>query len=814
MAIRATQLSFFVSILLISFHPYFASTTRNALQRGSSMSVEGGGSDLLTSPDNSFSCGFYPVGTNAYCFSIWFTDTKDKTVVWMANRDHPVNGQRSRVSFRRDGVMVLTDLDGSIVWSTNASSATDADTAQLLNGGNLVLKNPKGEILWQSFDYPTDTLLPAQTIDRHKKLISSKGKGSYYTGYYSFYFDNDNVLRLIYDGPEISSIYWPSRDRSVFESGRTYYNSSRIAVLDDLGSFFSSDLLNIYASDKGFGVKRRLTMDYDGNLRLYSLKKSSGSWVVSWEAISRPCDVHGLCGRNGICVFTPKHMCSCPPGHERVDPTDWSRGCRPKFTLACDQTQQLKFVELPHVDFYGNDLNYKRGMSLEDCKKWCSNECSCRGFSYKWGEAVCYIKDTLFNGYQSINFPGNAYLKLPSDYETSESAVLEGSEAMCNTNETEIITGYSHMNRSHRSRTTWLYLGCFAGAIGFIEILFIALGWWFLFRRRDTGNSVEDGYCAISSQFRKFAYSELKKETKNFTEELGRGGSAIVYKGVLEDDRVVAVKKLGDVIHGEGEFWAEVSTIGRINHMNLVRMWGFCSEKNHRLLVYELLEHGSLDKHLFSKFSSGNGSSNVEVGVLGWKERYKIALGAAKGLAYLHHECLEWVIHCDVKPENILLDSDFEPKIADFGLAKLTQRGGSGSEFTHIRGTKGYMAPEWAMNLPITAKVDVYSFGIVLMEIVKGIRLSSLVVEQGEEEEVPVAWFVKMIKKKIVSKDDSWIDHIIDPRLDGRFVKKQAVRMMEIALSCIEEERSKRPSMDSVVQGLQEVEEIEKNNAK
>ncbi|KAK9168310.1 hypothetical protein Syun_000450 [Stephania yunnanensis] len=567
----------------------------------------------------------------------------------MANRDRPVNGQASRISFRRDGIMLLTDFDGSTVWSTNASSATDADTAQLLDSGNLVLKNSKGEIQWQSFDSPTDTLLPTQTINKHKKLISSKGSGSYYTGYYSFYFDNDNVMRLIYDGPETSSIYWPNPDYTVFQNGRTNYNSSRIAVLNEKGRFSSSDGLNINASDRGFGVKRRLTMDYDGNLRLYSMNTSSGSWTVSWEAMSHPCKVHGLCGRNGICIYTPKHKCSCPPGYERVDPTDWTRGCRPKFSLACDQTKQVKFVELPHVDFYGNDIDFKNNISLEDCKYLCSNDCSCRAFTYRHGEATCFPKGNLFNGYQDTSIPATVYMKLSKDVEIIEPIVLQGSEAMCNSTQTEIFTGYSNMYTSNRSRTKWLYLYCFTGIVGLVEILFVALGLWFLFRGHDVNISAEEGYRAISNQFRKFAYSELKKATEDFTEELGRGGSGIVYKGVLGDGRLVAVKKLGDMVHGEGEFWAEVSTIGRINHMNQVRMWGFCSERNHRLLVYEYLEHGSLDKHLFSTFSSSNGV----IQVLGWKERFKIALGAAKGLAYLHHECLEWVIHCDVKPENI-----------------------------------------------------------------------------------------------------------------------------------------------------------------
>ena len=192
---------------------------------------------------------------------------------------------------------------------------------------------------------------------------------------------------------------------------------------------------------------------------------------------------------------------------------------------------------------------------------------------------------------------------------------------------------------------------------------------------------------------------------------------------------------------------------------------------------------------------------------LGWQERFKVAIGVAKGLAYLHHECLEWVIHCDVKPENILLDSNYEAKIADFGLAKLTQRGSQSSMFSRIRGTKGYMAPEWALNLPITAKVDVYSYGVVILELVKGIRLSNWAVEDTEEQEAELTRCVRIVKRKIQCGENSWIEDMLDPRLKGQFSRKQAEKMVKIGISCLEEDRNKRPTMDSVVQDLLECED-------
>ena len=509
--------------------------------------------------------------------------------------------------------------------------------------------------------------------------------------------------------------------------------------------------------------------------------------------------MHGICGRNGICVYTPQAQCSCPPGYEVTDPSNWNKGCKPKFNKTCSQANEVKFLELPNVDFYGYDLDYSTESSIDSCRNLCLGDCRCEAFSYRLtGEQLCFTKSTLFNGIRTPDFPGSIFLKLPGSLETTEpNSTLIGTNPICGIRESEIVIGSPSMFDNNSKRPTWVYLYSFVSAIGAVEVLIFVLGWWFLFRGHGVPASLEDGYLALSSQFRKFSYAELRKVTKKFKEELGRGASGAVYKGILADERVVAVKRLGDMYEGEEMFWAEISTIGRINHMNLVRMWGFCSDRGHRLLVYEYVENGSLDRHLFPP------------NFLGWKERFKVALGTAKGLAYLHHECLEWVIQCDVKPENILLDSEFEAKIADFGLAKLSQRGSPSSGFSRIRGTKGYMAPEWASTLPITAKVDVYSYGVVILEMVKGIRFSSWVVNNSTEEHEPeLTRFVGIEKGKIQCReDDSWIEKIVDPRLKGQFSRRQATTMVEIGISCVEEDTNKRPTMASVLQLLLECED-------
>ncbi|KAF5444853.1 hypothetical protein F2P56_033950 [Juglans regia] len=221
-------------------------------------------------------------------------------------------------------------------------------------------------------------------------------------------------------------------------------------------------------------------------------------------------------------------------------------------------------------------------------------------------------------------------------------------------------------------------------------------------------------------------------------------------------------------------------------------MWGYCAEGKQRLLVSEYRENGSLADNL---------SSNS----LDWKKRFEIALGTAKGLSYLHEECLEWVLHCDVKPENIFLDSNYQPKVADFGLSKLQSRGEPDNpSFSRMRGTRGYMAPEWVFNLPITSKVDVYSYGIVVLEMVTGKDAAKGVhdTDSGEQPQHKrlVSWVRE--KKNRAALTESWLEEIIDPRLKGKYDVQKMETLIGVALQCAEEEKDARPSMRQVVEML------------
>ncbi|WJX41422.1 hypothetical protein P8452_28775 [Trifolium repens] len=224
-------------------------------------------------------------------------------------------------------------------------------------------------------------------------------------------------------------------------------------------------------------------------------------------------------------------------------------------------------------------------------------------------------------------------------------------------------------------------------------------------------------------------------------------------------------------------------------------MWGYLVrfEGKHRILVYEYMEHGSL-------------AENLRSNSLDWNKRFNIAVGTAKGLTYLHEECLEWVLHCDVKPHNILLDTKFQPKVADFGLSKLLNRDECNNPvFSKIRGTRGYMAPEWVYNLKITSKVDVYGYRIVLLEMVSGkspMEIHSLDNSGGIEHHRMVTWVMEKVKN--APSTMFWVEEIVDGNLEGKYDVNQVENLVKVALKCVKDDMNERPSMSQVVEMLLE----------
>ncbi|KAK9216968.1 hypothetical protein WN944_008980 [Citrus x changshan-huyou] len=295
---------------------------------------------------------------------------------------------------------------------------------------------------------------------------------------------------------------------------------------------------------------------------------------------------------------------------------------------------------------------------------------------------------------------------------------------------------------------------------------------------------------------RSFTFRELAIATRNFREAnlIGEGGFGKVYKGRLESgqaiwlcDQLVAIKQLNhEGLQGHQEFIVEVLMLSLLHHDNLVTLIGYCTSGDQRLLVYEYMPMGSLEDHLYDL--------EPDQEPLSWNTRMKIAVGAARGLEYLHCKANPPVIYRDLKSANILLDNDFNPKLSDFGLAKLGPVGDNTHVSTRVMGTYGYCAPEYAMSGKLTLKSDIYSFGVVLLELITGRKAMDLSKRQGEQN--LVSWSRPFLK------DQKKFVHLVDPLLHGRYPRRCLNYAVAVTAMCLNEEANFRPLINDIVVAL------------
>lgn len=289
-----------------------------------------------------------------------------------------------------------------------------------------------------------------------------------------------------------------------------------------------------------------------------------------------------------------------------------------------------------------------------------------------------------------------------------------------------------------------------------------------------------------------FTFKQLHSATGGFGKSniIGHGAFGSVYRGVLQNGRKVAIKLMDSAgKQGEEEFKVEVELLSRLRSPYLLLLIGYCSEGNHKLLVYEFMANGGLQEHLYPINGSHNVSSSLD-----WDTRLCIALEAAKGLEYLHEHVSPPVIHRDFKSSNILLDRNFHAKVSDFGLAKLGSDKVGGHVSTRVLGTQGYVAPEYALTGHLTTKSDVYSYGIVLLELLTGRVPVDMKRPPGEG--VLVSWALPRLT------DREKVLEIMDPKLDGQYSMKDVIQVAAIAAMCVQPEADYRPLMADVVQSL------------
>ncbi|XP_017981269.1 PREDICTED: G-type lectin S-receptor-like serine/threonine-protein kinase At5g35370 [Theobroma cacao] len=731
-------------------------------------------------------------------FYLCVIHVESNTIIWSANRDSPISNS-GKINLTITGISIA-DPDGNLKWSTPQLQAT-VYALLLTEMGNLVLLDQFNGSLWESFHYPTDTIVIGQQLPVGANLSSAVSENNLSAGDHRFMISASDAI-LQWHG----QAYW-----KLSMDTKAYMNSNYVVeymAINKTGFYLfghngSAVVIQVNLLLTSFRIAK---LDVSGQFTVSSF--SGGKWVQEFVGPIDVCRIPTICGKMGLCLgdsTSNASTCSCPSDfHSASHNID---GCLPSdrsysLPTACDSTKNFSETNSSAVSYLslGSGMNYfslvfsqpiRYGVNLSVCQDLCFGDCACLGIFYDNSSGSCYV---LENDLGSIIWS-----------DTVENDLWGYVKVLFGPTSTDSGGNNGFSNQRKEFPIAAIVLLPFTGFF-----LLAALGflWWKRLILNRTGeiklghlNSVSSGDLDafyIPGLPQKFDYEELEVATDNFKTKIGSGGFGAVYKGTLPDKTVVAVKKITNPgIQGKKEFCTEIAVIGNIHHVNLVKLRGFCAQGGQRFLVYEYMNRGSLDRTLF-----GSGP------VLEWQERFDIALGTARGLTYLHSGCEHKIIHCDVKPENILLHDHFQAKISDFGLSKLLSPEQS-SLFTTMRGTRGYLAPEWLTNSAISEKTDVYSFGMVLLELVSGRKNCSLKSQShsidvtnsggGNSSSSSVMGLVYFPLFALEMHEQGRYLDLADPRLEGRVTNKEVEKLVRVALCCVHEEPALRPGMATVV---------------
>ncbi|KAL6888294.1 hypothetical protein ACP4OV_009320 [Aristida adscensionis] len=774
--------------LLLSLRIPASSATRDTITAGQSLNIH----DKLISKNGRYALGFFEMGSNSsqntgnWYLGIWYHRVPKFTQAWVANRDDPMNNSASldlKISYDVN-LVILDQSTSSVMWSSqgnmkgtinNSSFTTENNTiAVLLNNGNFVLRSisNSSDILWQSFDHPTNTFFPGAKIGWDKvtglnrRLVSRKNSISPASGMYHLEMDPSGLNQLILVALNSSVPYWSSGvwDGQYFAllAESLPQHANRSFVDNGQQKYYT------YSIDESYVVYHHL--DVSGQMMTLVWAEGLQDWSVVNAQPKARCDVYAACGPFTICNDDTLPHCTCMKGFTIKSPEDWvlddyTGGCMrntplDSITNKSTPTSTDKFYPIPCVSLSKSSHKIEDAKTISDCGRICLNNYSCTAYSFNssqcfiWHEELLNVRQVKCSS--TRNSDGDIlYLRLAA--KDLQSSVKKG-----------------------RGFVIGVAVGTSVTSLVFATMLIII---W-RNRRKNSGHILNSAQgCDLITAFR---YVDLQRATKDFSEMLGGGGFGSVFKGVLNDSITIAVKRLDHAYQGEKQFRAEVSSLGVIQHINLVKLVGFCCEGARRLLVYEYMPNRSLDILLFQSHGAA----------LKWATRYQIALGVARGLAYLHESCIDCIIHCDIKPQNILLGDLFVPKIADFGMAKFLGRDFS-RVITTMRGTIGYLAPEWLSGVAVTPKVDVYAYGMVLFEIISGKRNSSVACSLSSNHDF---YYPVHAAQKIVEGD---VNSLLDHRMYGDVNLKEVEIVCKIACWCIQDNELDRPTMGEVVQVLE-----------
>ncbi|CAI0431203.1 unnamed protein product [Linum tenue] len=769
---------------------------------------------LVISKGGNFALGFFsPVGdngksgTSSRYLGIWYNKVPKQTVVWVANRDDPIKDSSGEVSVDNHGnlILVSSHSPGVQLWSTKKEAmpmffnASAGAAAQLFDSGNLVLFRGGRGMVWQSFDHPTDTILQGMKFGLNRtsgalsSLTSWRSSDDPGTGDYSLKLDPRGSPQLfLIKGTTRREPYWRSAPWPWKKYPHVYnytFENNEAGVMFSYHTYDPSITIRIVLDGVGI-LKPMAWHERDGN----------GDWREFWSAPKLRCDLYAHCGEYGSCdpLRVNTFECSCLPGYEPKNPMEWSLrdgsdGCvskRVNSSSTCgegDGFLRLEHVKLPdssHAIWV--DVLLSSSIDLE-CGKTCLSNCSCSAYAIVNANEE---KKRLCLQWHGVLV------------DTTNRGTTDGYDLYVRVDAVELAGRSTDLDGLPKWRSMVAVMGASVTAAWFVIVSFYLV----LRRKRqvkDKANSrrsdqstdgslgyrermgnelpIGSGKRTYHQDLSFFSLSSISAATDDFSpaNKLGHGGFGIVYKGQLPDGQEIAVKVLSkNSGQGTEEFENEAELIAKLQHRNLVKLLGCCIEHHQQMLVYEYL-------------ANRNETRKVS---LDWNKRYNIMVGIARGILYLHQDSRLRVIHRDLKTSNILLDADMNPKISDFGTARMFKGDVLGDRTHRIVGTYGYMSPEYAVLGHFSTKSDVFSFGVVLLEIISGIRINALCEEDEPQNLIGHVW-------ELWKVDMERVMQVVDPSLEDEKEKRfeDILRCIQTALLCVQEKADDRPDMLAVL---------------
>ncbi|KAL7592393.1 hypothetical protein Lser_V15G35267 [Lactuca serriola] len=740
--------------------------------------------DTLVSPAGLLELGFFRPGSSDKKYvGIWYKKIPVQTVVWVANRNNPIPGDSSgTLKIIQTGNLVLVNDTNDVVWSTNMTSSGTNAIAQLDDFGNLVVRDGiiKNKILWQSFDYPTDTLLPGMKFGRNFLTGKEWGLSSWKSnqdpspGDYTWTVDTrgypQNLLR-IYGSIKFRGGPW----NGVRFSGASGFSKSMIFTTEYVIN--ETEVAYTYYLQNS-SVESRFALNSSGQLERYVWVEEAKKWQLILALPKDICDTYNICNAYGSCSILTSQTCGCidekrfmPKNQKGWEIADWSGGCVRRTPLDCKNGSD-GFVKYPSVKLPDTKSSwFNMSMSLKECEARCLKNCSCMAFAntdIRGDGSGCLM---FFNELMDIRVysEGNGGQDLYIRMASSE------------------LVAQNVLEKKRRSKMKIIIPAIFLGVV----IGLSATWFWYICRKRHHPQPKREGEYSHGGESQSegmelplFTFSIIAKATDSFAPEnkLGEGGFGPVYKGILEEGQEIAVKRLSKTSsQGLDEFKNEVICISKLQHRNLVRLLGCSIDGNEKLLVYEYMPNRSLDWFIFDKTRSS---------LLDWPTRFNIIKGIARGLLYLHQDSRLRIIHRDLKASNILLDLDMNPKISDFGIARSFGGNETQANTERVVGTYGYMSPEYALDGIFSIKSDVFSFGVLVLEIVSGKRNRGFVHPEHDNNLIGHAWRMHN-EGRTMELIDSTFCKSSDPC--------EVLRSVEVGLLCVQQSPDDRPEMSSVV---------------